>query len=70
MTKPVTHQDNTDIISIIIPVYNIEKYLSKCLESIAIQSYQNLEILLIDDGSSDRSPEICDAYKKKIKDSV
>jgi len=67
MTKPVTHQDNTDIISIIIPVYNIEKYLSKCLESIAIQSYQNLEILLIDDGSSDRSPEICDAYKKKDK---
>ena len=42
-------------ISIIVPIYNIEKYLKKCLDSIINQSYQNLEILLIDDGSTDNS---------------
>ena len=51
--------------SIIIPVYNVEKYLSKCLESIINQKYNNMEIILVDDGSTDGSPVICDDYSKK-----
>lgn len=54
-----------DIISIIVPVYNAEKYLRKCVESILIQTYDKLEIILIDDGSKDSSPEICDLFLKK-----
>lgn len=52
-------------ISIIVPVYQAEKYISKCIESIVNQTYKNLEIILIDDGSTDRSGEICDEYGKK-----
>lgn len=51
------------LISIIVPVYNVEQYLSKCLDSIINQTYKNLEIILIDDGSTDKSGEICDKYK-------
>jgi glycosyltransferase involved in cell wall biosynthesis len=54
-------------ISIIIPVYNTEKYLGKCLESATSQTYTNLEIIIIDDGSTDRSPAIMDDLKKKNK---
>lgn len=56
---------NTEKISVIIPVYNIEAYLPRCLHSVLNQSYQNLEILLVDDGSTDSSKELCDAYAKK-----
>lgn len=52
-------------ISIIIPVYKVEQYLAKCLESILHQTYQNLEIILVDDGSPDRCGEICEEYAKK-----
>lgn len=54
-------------ISIIIPVYNVEKYIVKCIESVLNQSYSNLEILLIDDGSLDKSGDICETYGKKNK---
>lgn len=54
-----------ELISIIVPVYNIENYLPRCLETISVQTYQNLEIILVDDGSTDRSGSICDAYAKK-----
>lgn len=54
-------------ISIIIPVYNVECYLSKCLKSIIEQSYSKLEIIIIDDGSSDKSSKICDEFAKKDK---
>lgn len=52
-------------ISVIIPVYCVEKYLSKCLNSVISQTYKNLEVILIDDGSPDRSGQICDAYAKR-----
>ena len=53
------------LISVIVPVYNVEKYLSKCLESIINQTYQNLEIICVDDGSTDSSPKILEEYAKK-----
>ncbi len=53
------------MISVIVPVYNVEQYLTQCLESVLKQTYGDLEILLIDDGSTDRSGSICDAYQAK-----
>lgn len=52
----------TPEISIIVPVYNVEKYLEECLDSIKAQTFHNWECILVDDGSSDRSPTICDSY--------
>ena len=49
-------------ISVIVPVYNVEQYLPRCVESILAQTYENLEILLVDDGTKDNSGAICDAY--------
>lgn len=54
-----------ELITIIIPVYNTEKYLARCIESIKRQTYTNWELLLIDDGSTDGSGEICDSYQRK-----
>ena len=56
---------DNDLISIIIPIYNVEKYMEKCLNSVVNQTYNNIEIILIDDGSKDKSREICDNYAKK-----
>ena len=53
------------LISVVVPVYNAEKYLDRCINSIASQSHQNLEILLINDGSTDHSLEICNSWKKR-----
>lgn len=53
------------LISIVVPIYNSQEYLSECIESIRNQSYQNIEIVLIDDGSTDSSPQICDSAKEK-----
>ena len=53
------------LVSVVIPVYNTEKYLEKCLDSVIGQTYGNLEIIIVDDGSSDGSPEICRDYAKK-----
>ena len=51
-------------VSVIIPIYKVEKYIRRCIESIIAQTYDNLEIILVDDGSPDRCPEICDEYAK------
>lgn len=55
------------LVSIIIPVYNVEKYLPKCLKSVAEQTYKNLEIFLVDDGSTDKSGMICDTFARNDK---
>ena len=54
-----------DLISIIVPVYNMEQYLERCMNSIWQQTYTNLEIILVDDGSTDQSPQMCDDYARK-----
>lgn len=54
-----------DLISVIVPVYNVEKYLNRCIDSIINQTYKNLEIILVDDGSPDNCGKICDEYAKK-----
>lgn len=54
-------------VSVIVPVYNTEKYLPECIDSIINQSYLNLEIILINDGSTDNSSKICDEYASKDK---
>lgn len=54
-----------DLISVVVPVYNVEKYLRKCVDSIINQTYKNLEIILVDDGSPDNCGKICDEYEKK-----
>ena len=56
---------NQPLLSVIVPCYNVEKYMDKCISSIVNQSYSNLEILLIDDGSADTTGSICDAWQKK-----
>lgn len=53
------------LISVIVPIYNVEAYLSRCIESIIFQTYSNLEIILVDDGSPDNCGKICDEYAKK-----
>ena len=57
--------EKEDLISIVIPVYKVEKYLEKCVESVINQTYKNLEILLVNDGSPDNCPKICDEYAQK-----
>lgn len=56
---------NFDKVSIIIPVYNVVSYLEKCISSIIVQSYSNIEIVIVDDGSTDGSSSICDEYASK-----
>ena len=59
------HQENDPLVSIIVPVYGVEELLPRCVDSILNQTYINLQVILVDDGSPDRCPEICDAYAEK-----
>lgn len=56
---------NQPLVTIIVPVYKVEKYLRRCLDSIAAQTYTNFKAILVDDGSPDRCGEICDEYAAK-----
>lgn len=55
----------TDLISVIVPIYKVEKYLASCVNSLKEQTYRNLEIILVDDGSPDKSGEMCDAFAEQ-----
>ena len=52
------------LLTVVIPVYNVERYIKRCIESILVQEWKDYEILLVDDGSTDHSPQICDEYAK------
>jgi len=54
-----------DLISVVVPVYNVEKYLNRCIESILSQTYSPIEVILVDDGSTDSCPRICDEYASR-----
>ncbi|WP_022757258.1 glycosyltransferase family 2 protein [Butyrivibrio fibrisolvens] len=56
---------NDILVSVIVPIYNVEDYLPKCIDSIICQTYKNIEIILVDDGSPDSCGQICENYKKK-----
>ena len=56
--------ENSKKVSVIIPVYNDEKYLRQCVDSVLAQTYSDLEIILVDDGSTDHTPEICEKYRE------
>lgn len=63
--EKVEEMDTSELITVIVPVYNVEQYLKRCLDSLLKQSYKNIEILLVNDGSTDSSSMICEDYAKK-----
>ena len=56
---------NTPLISVIVTAYKVERFLDECIDSILCQTYRNLEIILVDDGSPDRIPEMCDRWSER-----
>lgn len=61
-------KEKNPLISIVIPVYRTQSYLRECMESVLMQDYPKLEIILVDDGSPDACPEMCDAYARQYKE--
>ena len=59
------HFMDMDLVSVIVPIYKVEQYLDRCIQSIVSQTYRNLEIILVDDGSPDHCPAMCDAWAEK-----
>lgn len=60
-------REKKSLVSVVVPVYNVEKYVARCIESILSQSHEKMEVILVDDGSKDGSGRICDEYAKKDK---
>lgn len=60
-----SYNKDDELISVIVPIYGVEEWLDECVESLVNQSYKNLEIILVDDGSRDRCPQMCDEWSKK-----
>ncbi|WP_458457662.1 glycosyltransferase family 2 protein, partial [Pseudobutyrivibrio sp.] len=56
---------NQGLVSVVLPIYNVEKYLDRCMESVVNQTYRNIEILMVDDGATDSCPDICEKWAKK-----
>ena len=56
------------LFSVIVPIYKIEKYLSRCIDSVLSQTFGDYELILVDDGSPDNCPTICDEYAKKMQE--
>lgn len=56
-----------ELITVVLPIYNVEKYLEHCINSVLSQTYENIEVILVDDGATDSCPQICDKYQKKDK---
>ena len=54
-----------NMISVVVPVFNVEKFLKRCVDSIIEQNFKDIEIILVDDGSTDKSGKICDEYEKE-----
>lgn len=65
MTGTLKSKEKLPLITVVVPIFKVEKYLDECVQSIICQTYQNLEIFLVDDGSPDRCGEMCDDYAKK-----
>lgn len=65
MTEGIQEDMKTELISVIIPVYKVEKYINRCVESVLVQNYHNIEVILVDDGSPDNCGIICDKYAEK-----
>lgn len=59
-----------ELLSIVVPIYNTDEFLERCLQSILNNKYENYEVILVDDGSTDKSPEICDTYVKKYSNFI
>lgn len=64
-TEPTRREEDAPLVSVMVPVYNVERYLPQCLDSILAQDYQNLDILLVDDGSTDGCGAMCDSYASR-----
>ena len=71
-SQPQIQQDKVEnpLFSIIVPIYNVERYLEQCIESVLAQDYQNYELILVDDGSPDNSIDICAKYAKQYSNIV
>ena len=70
LSKNVEEESMKDLVSVIVPIYNCERFLEECVESILKQKYSNLEIILVNDGSTDDSLNICLKYKKNYKNVI